>query len=148
MVNRDINIGEDVLQHHGVKGMKWGIRRYQKKDGTLTNAGKKKRRSVDYENKQIKADRKNDLKNVRKLSDADLRKKIERLKMEKQFKDLTTEDVAPGRKYVSDIMSSSGKKVATAFVTGAALYGTKAAMTKQFDIREMASYMTPKPKNK
>lgn len=30
------------LYHHGVKGMKWGVRRYQSKDGTLTAAGKKR----------------------------------------------------------------------------------------------------------
>lgn len=30
------------LAHHGVKGMKWGIRRYQNADGSLTNKGKKK----------------------------------------------------------------------------------------------------------
>lgn len=30
------------LYHHGVKGMKWGVRRYQNKDGTLTDAGKKR----------------------------------------------------------------------------------------------------------
>ena len=35
---------EFELQHHGVKGMKWGVRRYQNKDGTLTSAGKKRRR--------------------------------------------------------------------------------------------------------
>ncbi len=32
----------DELYHHGIKGMKWGVRRYQKKDGTLTSAGKKR----------------------------------------------------------------------------------------------------------
>lgn len=30
------------LYHHGIKGMRWGIRRYQNKDGTLTAAGKKR----------------------------------------------------------------------------------------------------------
>lgn len=32
----------DYLIHTGVKGMKWGIRRYQKKDGSLTSEGKKR----------------------------------------------------------------------------------------------------------
>ena len=30
------------LEHYGIKGMKWGIRRYQNPDGTLTAAGKKR----------------------------------------------------------------------------------------------------------
>lgn len=30
------------INHHGIKGMKWGIRRYQNKDGSLTPAGKKR----------------------------------------------------------------------------------------------------------
>ena len=33
----------DELMHHGIKGQKWGIRRYQNEDGTLTIAGKKQR---------------------------------------------------------------------------------------------------------
>lgn len=33
---------ETYLAHHGVKGQRWGIRRYQNTDGTLTNAGKER----------------------------------------------------------------------------------------------------------
>ena len=32
----------DYLYHHGIKGMKWGVRRYQNADGSLTAAGKKR----------------------------------------------------------------------------------------------------------
>ena len=32
----------NVITHSGTKGMKWGVRRYQNKDGTLTEAGKKR----------------------------------------------------------------------------------------------------------
>lgn len=35
----------NYIAHHGVKGMKWGVRRYQNKDGSLTAAGKQRRKS-------------------------------------------------------------------------------------------------------
>lgn len=44
----------DYLYHHGVKGMKWGVRRYQNSDGTLTPAGKK-RISKQYKKASTKA---------------------------------------------------------------------------------------------
>lgn len=33
---------DEALRHHGIMGMKWGVRRYQKADGTLTAAGRKR----------------------------------------------------------------------------------------------------------
>jgi hypothetical protein len=33
---------DNDLQHHGIKGQKWGVRRFQKKDGSLTPAGKER----------------------------------------------------------------------------------------------------------
>lgn len=34
------------MSHHGIKGQKWGVRRYQNEDGTLTDAGKKRREQI------------------------------------------------------------------------------------------------------
>lgn len=36
---------EDYIAHHGIKGQKWGVRRFQNEDGSLTPAGKERRRS-------------------------------------------------------------------------------------------------------
>ena len=47
-------MNEYELYHHGIKGMKWGVRRYQNADGSLTSAGK---RRYDVENARAEVDK-------------------------------------------------------------------------------------------
>ena len=65
-----------TLIHWGVKGQKWGVRRYQNKDGSLTPAGKK-RYNRDYEGQ------------ARNMSDAELRSQINRMNLERRYMDLS-----------------------------------------------------------
>lgn len=135
-------MSEQYLEHHGILGMKWGVRR---SEAQLARARGHSKRSED---EQEKAKRKTDLKNRRTMSDADLEKRIERLKMEQKFKDLTEDDIAPGKKHVSEILLSSGKKVASIAVAGAMSYAIKVLMTKEFDAKEAANYIAANPNKK
>ncbi len=136
---------EEMLEHHGIKGQKWGVRRFQNKDGTRTALGKKRESSPDAKEKEA---RKADVKNRRTMSDADLKKRIERMRLEKEYKTLVDEDTAPGKRYVSEILSAAGKKTLTIAAAGALAYGVKAAMTKEFDLKEAAQYIAANPNKK
>lgn len=71
----EIYRADDELCHHGIRGMKWGIRRYQNKDGSLTPRGKKR---YDAELKKVREQEK-----VLKNRQA-TRAKIEKLEARKQ----------------------------------------------------------------
>jgi hypothetical protein len=115
MDNKLIPVHDGELYHWGVRGMKWGIRRYQNKDGSLTAAGKKRYKATEEElkarekviknterarAKQAKLDAKkaeldarekalNDKapkpKTVKELTDDELRERTARLNLEKNY---------------------------------------------------------------
>lgn len=56
----------DEIKHHGIKGQKWGVRRYQNKDGSLTDAGKKRYGTKENFEKQYPEDIKRNVKSAKK----------------------------------------------------------------------------------
>lgn len=85
-------ISDDELYHYGIKGQKWGIRRYQNKDGSLTAAGKKRRSSSDE---------------VRNMSTDELRQKVRRLNNEQRYIDLTKSSTSSVSKTADGIERAS-----------------------------------------
>lgn len=92
----------NTLTHHGTKGMRWGVRRFQNKDGSLTPAGKK-RYSENTEKK------------VSEMSDEELRRRINRIQMEQQYSKLNQKQVSAGKKFVTAILVSAATSVATSY---------------------------------
>lgn len=152
-----------VLYHHGIKGMKWGVRRYQNKDGSLTPAGKKRYdRDVSENNAKKKDNRividgpdtkrwvREDLSRTKdavdassdmvrqlkkiddstrsrskqtmdlsKMSDQELRDRINRANLEKQYNDIFgSTTTSRGREYTSAILDGAGTALT---LTGSAL---------------------------
>ena len=110
----------DELYHHGILGMKWGVRRFQNKDGSLTPRGKsrKKSKSADIPTHEDYSKAHNK-KSVKSMSDAELRARLNRLQMEKNYQTLIGDDnVSKGKKIVNGLLKAA---TITAAVSGTLL---------------------------
>lgn len=105
---------DKVLAHHGTKGMRWGIRKYQNKDGSLTPAGRK--RYADDDNVSDDYKKHHTSKSVKSMSDKELRERLNRLAMEEQYnKAIETGGqrfLKKGKQAVSDVLWNAGKEMA------------------------------------
>lgn len=61
-------MNSDELYHHGIKGQRWGIRRYQNADGSLTSAGRQKLRNWKHKQYQ-KSDKRYHVESWKKRAD-------------------------------------------------------------------------------
>ena len=103
---------DNELYHHGIKGMKWGVRR------TPAQLGHKP-------SKLTTSQRKSEMK---KMSDTELRNRINRIQMEKQYMQLTAPEVSAGKKFVKDVLVNAAKQTATSYVSKYMNKGLEAVM--------------------
>lgn len=109
LVANGIKPEENHLSQYGVRGMKWGI--HKRRGSTPSSPSQPKAKSKPAKQAPTKVH--NSFKNKpqnRRMSDAELRNRLNRLQMEKQYKELTTSP--KGKSFVKEVLQDTGKQVA------------------------------------
>lgn len=107
-----------TLAHWGIKGMKWGVRRFQNKDGSLTPAGKKRYAdetdSRDDETPEQRKERilkshsaKDIYKNKDLFTDKEIQDAYNRLNNERNIKSLIPDEVSKGRQIIDKYVDTT-----------------------------------------
>ena len=120
---------DDVLIHYGILGMKWGVRRYQNKDGSLTSAGKKRYgNNDDIKDSPQKNTEEPKKKSVKDMSDEELRREVNRMQLEQNYLRMTGQNIEKGKSaaeialgkmkesFVSTVAQKSGQILAERLV--------------------------------
>ena len=112
----------DELYHHGVKGQRWGIRRYQNKDGSLTALGRKRASKLESQYEKVTGKkigsnpsdsstetsvRSSKPKSISEMSNAEIQAKIDRIRLETTLSSLTPKQVSAGEKFVKGMKDSA-----------------------------------------
>ena len=146
------------LYHWGIKGMKWGVRRYQNKDGTLTPAGKKRyaedgRDKDDQEQQAQNSSSKTRRQSISDLSDEELRTIVNRKQSERQLRDLLDAEERyynppspqntqqQGQSMVSKVLRNAGEQALTTMTKGAMLYAGSTFVKKALGNPDLAKAM-------
>lgn len=135
---------DDELYHHGVKGQKWGIRRYQNHDGSLIKSGKKHSAKVSnffskYKEKTAakkfakKASNAPTSKEISKMSDDELRRRLNRINMEESYKNALARQNPKRTSKAVKFLSDMSDKAARSFTEKAINKLTDKATNYLFD---------------